>query len=164
MKQEEQPAPPVEGKLVPILREGVEIVKLIFFKELQNHVAGLFPDEDRGYHNRLTGAVINRCFGVENPDPAIRAFVEQESARIDEVMAGVGSGLENLRIPLTDALRITVLCDYQEGRDTSELLARARDAGLLIADRDMPMPHTFIELVRRIGQAYGVLTPPPAPQ
>jgi len=153
-----------ESRLVPILREGVDIVKLIFFKELRDHVARLYPERPQRFRNTMAGAVINAYFGIENPDPDFQAFVRRERESIGQVLSGVGEALENLRIPLTDALRITVLCDYQEGRDTSGLLAQAKEAGILLAERDMPMPHTFIDMVRRIGESFGVLTPPAGEQ
>ena len=150
----------VESKLVPILREGVEVVKMIFFKELQGYLAARFPDKEKGYLNRLAGAVINELFGTPNQDEAFVDFVRQEQEVIKEVLHEVGDGLEKMRIPLTDALRTMVLCDHQEGADNSALLDRARECGILLADRDLPMPNSFIELVRRLGNSLGVLTPP----
>lgn len=87
------------------------------------------------------------------------AFVREHRQTIDQVLASVGSELEAMRIPLTDALRTMVLCDYQEGRDSSAVLQRAEGCGILLADRDLPLPHHFIDLVRRLGTAKGILAP-----
>jgi len=149
-----------EGKLVPILREGIEIVKVIFFKELRDHLRGRRPDWEQEVVSRVTAAVVNELFGVMNEDTNFVAFAQSHRAEIDEARAQVGGELEPLRIPLTDALRTMVLCDYQEGRDTASLLQRAEACGILITERDLPLPNTFIELVRRLGQAKGVLQPP----
>ena len=80
----------------------------------------------------------------------------------DQALALFQGELNELLIPLTDGLRTMVLCDHQEGSDSSQILQHAQDLGLLLSDRNLPMPHTFIDLVRRLGQAYGLLSPPPA--
>jgi hypothetical protein len=147
-----------EQKLVPILREGIEIVKVIFFKELREHLRQQQVERDNETAARLTAAVVNRVFGVENEDAAFKAFVEVNSKAIDETLASVATELAGLRIPLTDALRTMVLCDFQEEeRDSSALLQQAQELGILMADRDLPLPNHFIDLVRRLGAAKGIL-------
>ncbi len=153
-----------ESKLIPILREGIEIVKVIFFKELRDHLRHRRVGWDRHLVTQVTAAVVNRVFGVQNQEAAFVAFEQDNRQAIDEAMATVGTGSElaNLRIPLTDALRTMVLCDHQEGLDTSALLKRAQEVGILLLDRDLPLPNQFIELVRRLGTAKGILQPPAA--
>lgn len=149
-----------EGKLVPILREGIEIVKVVLFKELREHLGRAREGWDRETVTRVSAAVVNDLFGAINEDAGVLAFVEANRSRIDEVRAAVAVELEPLRIPLTDALRTMVLCDYHEGRDTSVLLQRAEECGVLLVERDLPLPNNFIDLVRRLGQAKGILQPP----
>jgi hypothetical protein len=62
-----------------------------------------------------------------------------------------------MRIPLTDALRVQFLCDYQEGIDSSEILQRAKQFNLLILDREVPLPASFLNLARRLGGAFDLL-------
>lgn len=150
-----------ESKLVPILREGIEIVKVIFFKELRDHLRHR-PAWGNDFVMRLTAAVVNEVFGVQNQEAAFQEFVQTNRQTIAEVLATVGTDLAPLRIPLTDALRTMVLCDHQEGRDTSDLLKRAQENGILLVDRDLPLPNHFIDLVRRLGTALGILQPPAA--
>lgn len=149
-----------ESKLVPVLREGVEIVKMIAFRDLREVVSRRFPERERHYHNKLTGAAINRCFGIVNPEPTFQEFAQSESQEIDDILNCLTADLPQLRIPLTDALRIMVLCDYQEGVDNSIILSQNQDYGILLVERDLPMPHRFIELVRRIGASLGLVIPP----
>ena len=149
-----------ESKLIPILREGVEIVKVIFFKELRDHLRHRRIGWDKHLVTQVTAAVVNDVFGVQNQEAAFMEFVQTNRQAIDEALATVGTELANLRIPLTDALRTMVLCDHQEGLDTSTLLKRAQEAGILLVDRDLPLPNQFIELVRRLGTAKGILQPP----
>ena len=99
----------VESKLVPILREGVEVVKMIFFKELQGYLAARFPDKEKGYLNRLAGAVINELFGTPNQDEAFVAFVRQEQEVIEETfMAEVKETVPN------DENEVEIIKNYLE--------------------------------------------------
>lgn len=150
----------LESKLVPIVREGIEIVKMIFFKQLQTYLAGKFPDQEKPFINKLAGAVINQYFGIVLDDPVFVQFAADNQAAVDEVLREVPKNLETMRIPLTDALRIMTLCDYQEGIENPKLLERANEYGILLIDREMPMPNKFVELIRRLGEAFGLLTPP----
>lgn len=152
----------VTGKLVPVLREGIEIVKMVLFRELQGLVASLHQGREKAFINRMSGTVMNELFGTPNPEASFVAFAAEHQQDIAAILGQIGARLEHLRIPLTDALRMSVLCDYQEGVDSSELLSRASDYGILLTEREMPMPHKFIELVRRVGAAFGFITPPTA--
>ncbi|MFW8601677.1 hypothetical protein ACOHYD_09365 [Desulfobacterota bacterium M19] len=149
-----------ESKIIPVLREGVEIVKMIAFRDLREVVCRRFPERERQYHNKLTGAVINRCFGIVNPELDFQEFAQSEDQVIDDILSRLTTDLPQLRIPLTDALRIMVLCDHQEGVDNSRILSQNQNYGILLVERDLPMPHRFIELVRRIGASLGLIVPP----
>ena len=150
----------VESKLIPILREGIEIVKMIFFKQLQTHLVTKHPNQEKAFINKLAGAVINQYFGIVLEDSVFVKFAADHQDVVDEVLKEVPQDLEIMRIPLTDALRIMTLCDYQEGVDNPMLLERAKDYGILLVDRDLPMPNKFIELIRKLGESFGLITPP----
>ncbi|MCK5231628.1 MAG: hypothetical protein KAR13_15250 [Desulfobulbaceae bacterium] len=150
----------VDSKLIPILRQGVDVMKLIVFKKLKEQVAKQYSDQDNSFVIRLTGAVINDIFGIENPDEAVAVFREQNRERIRETIDKIPEKLDEMCIPLTDALRVAVLCDNQEGVDNSGILARAKEMNILLVDRDLPLPHNFLELVRTLGSAFGLITPP----
>lgn len=149
-----------KSKLIPVLREGIEIVKMITFRDLREILSRRFPERERQYHNKLTGAVINRYFGIVNPDPEFQEFAHAERQVIDDTLNRLTADLPQLRIPLTDALRTMVLCDQQEEADNSKILSQAQEYGILLVERDLPMPHRFIELVRRIGASVGLVVPP----
>lgn len=147
-----------DSKLIPILREGVEIVKVIFFKELRDFLRATKADWDHDFVAKVTAAVVNDVFGVDSQGTPLADFATKYSQEIGETRDSVGNELSTLRIPLTDALRVMVLCDYQEeGRDTSVVLGRAKDWGILLAERELPLPNHFIDLVRRLGTAKGIL-------
>jgi hypothetical protein len=150
----------LESKLVPILREGIEIVKMIFFKQLQLYLVKKFPDREKTFINKLAGAVINQYFGIVHQDKIFVQFAADHHETVDLILREVSQHIEIMRIPLTDALRILVLCDYQEGVDSANLLVMSKEYGILLVEREMAMPNKFIELTRKIGESFGLLTPP----
>jgi hypothetical protein len=44
--------------------------------------------------------------------------------------------------------------------ENSKILSQNQNYGILLVERDLPMPHRFIELVRRIGASLGLVVPP----
>jgi len=146
-----------EYKLVPILREGIEVVRMAFFKKLQAHLFEKYPDKERQFINRLTGAVINNLFGTYNQEEPFLSFSRDNAALIGQEVEDIAVELEEMRIPLTDALRTQFLCDSLDGIDSSHVLSHARDIGVLIEERDVPMPDHFMNLVRRLGEASHII-------
>lgn len=150
----------MEGKLVPILREAVDIIKMVLFKELrrslQNRLAGRRPEELA----MLCGAIVNEVFGTPNPAAEFAAFAKTNRHVIDAELKALHLNAQRLMAPVTDALRVQFLCDHQEGWDTQVTLARAEAMGILLTDRDVPLPRTFIDLARRLGAAHNLITPP----
>jgi hypothetical protein len=147
----------VEQKLIPTLREGVEIIKMIFFKKLKEYLSRKYPDSDQVYIGKLSGAILNDLFGNPNPEEAFASFARTNKDRIETELGNISSEMEEMRIPLTDALRIQFLCDHQEGMDSTGVLTRAREHGVLLIDRDIPMPAKFMDLVRRLGGAFDII-------
>lgn len=149
-----------ESKLIPVLREGVEIVKMISFKKLKEALTAKHPTLEATLIAKIAGALVNTIFGTPSYEEPFAIFARNHANLIAHEQARVGTMLEELRIPLTDALRIQALCDHQEGQDSTATLKQAQDLGIFMADRDLPMPHSFIDLVRRLGSAFGLLLPP----
>ncbi|MDH3393379.1 MAG: hypothetical protein OEL66_05180, partial [Desulfobulbaceae bacterium] len=52
-----------DSKLLPILREAVEVVRMILFKELKDYFLAVHPDQ-AGDAGRLAAGVLNDLFGV----------------------------------------------------------------------------------------------------
>jgi hypothetical protein len=147
----------LESNLIPILREGVEVIKMIVFKDLRTHLSQKYRDEETVYLNKLAGAIINDIFGSSNAAATVDRFAEENKGRVSEVVESFALNFENLRIPLTDALRTQFLCDHQEGFDGSSVLRRAKELDILVVEREVPLPAQFVSLVRRLGGAYNIL-------
>ncbi len=147
-----------ETKLIPVLREGVDIVKLIFYKKLRSDLNARYRDEEPSYSNLLAGAIINELFGAPNLEEQYVSFVRENEERIRMEMEGIADRFHELRIPLTDALRIQFLCDSQDGIDSAHVLEQANKLHILIVDRDVPLPAQFMSLVRKLGASFGILS------
>jgi hypothetical protein len=147
----------LESRLSPILREGIEVIKMIFFKRVKIHLLEKYPEREMQFVNRLTGAVTNKLFGTPNEEEPFYSFAREQAGVIEQELKNVAGELEEMRIPLTDALRIQFLCDSLDGIDSSPVLAYARDIGVLIEERDVPLPDQFMNLVRRLGESFRVL-------
>ena len=149
----------IENRLVPVLRDGVNLIKMVFFKELKTYLSEKYPEREAADIGKLSGAILNQVFGTPNTTKPFATFALENRSLIETEMNAAANQFDRLRIPLTDALRIQFLCDSQEGIQNEEPLQCARDLGLLIVDREVPLPKNFMNLVRKIGQAYGLIDP-----
>jgi hypothetical protein len=147
----------VERRLVPVLREGVDVIKMIFFRQMRIHLSAKYPREDVIFVNRLAGAILNDLFGTPNLEEPYASFARENRDLIESELRAVGTHFERMRIPLTDALRVQFLCDHQEGVDSTHILERARDLDILLVDREVPLPAKFIHLARKLGEAHDLL-------
>jgi hypothetical protein len=146
-----------ESKLIPIMREGVEMIRMIFFKQLKEYLLANNPDGDIAYCGRLAGSVINALFGTDNPAEPFASFVQNNRDRIEQELKNIPTTFEEMRIPLSDGLRVQFLCDSMEGIDSSAILVRADELDILLHDRPVPLPKNFLELVRRLGKSHNLL-------
>lgn len=151
----------IKRELIPSLREGVDIVRMIFFKQMKEYLSEKYQNEDNSYPGMLAGAIMNELFGTLNPVEKFSIFAEANNETIQQELNIVDEQFPELRILLTDALRIHFLCNHQEGivDNNEEILKKAKDYGILMEERDVPLPKGFMELVYRIGVSYGVLSP-----
>lgn len=148
-----------ESRLIPIMREGIDVIKMIFFRKLRSYLSKRYANEEGQYINMLAGAIINDLFGTPSTVEPFATFIEKNRARIEGEMQNIPIEFSEMKIPLTDALRIQFLCDHQEGIDSSSVLQRAKDLGILIVDREVPLPASFTSMVRKLGGAFGILMP-----
>ena len=148
------------SQLLPILRECVDVVQMILFKTFRARIALQFPDSDRNFTSMLAGAMLAALFGNANSDERFTTFQQKNRASIEQLLIELPDLLNDLRGPLTDALRIQVLCDHQEGHDSSRILLNAHSLGILIEDRPVPLPSSFVSMVRLLGEQHGLISPP----
>jgi len=150
----------MEGKLLPILRDAVDIIKMVLFKELKRSLQTRLTGRRAEELTMICGAIVNELFGTPNPAAEFAAFSSANRNVIDAELKALHLNVQRLMAPVTDALRVQFLCDHQEGLDTQATLARAEAMGVLVTNRDIPLPRTFIDLARRLGVAHNLITPP----
>ncbi len=149
-----------QSQLIGVLREGIGVVQMVLFKELRTYLAAQYPDWDITRRSMLVGAIINKIFGQENPEEKFRKFNEEHRAIIEQEMLGLAQHFAQLKDHISDALRVHVLCDNQEGEDSSAVLQQALELNLLVEDRDIPLPSTFMTSIRKLGEEHGLTVAP----
>ncbi|MEN8136701.1 MAG: hypothetical protein ABFS18_14390 [Thermodesulfobacteriota bacterium] len=156
----EESTPGFESNLIPVMREGIEVVKMICFGKLSASLVARYSHQDKKYCSMLTGAVINEIFGTPNNQDPFASFCVDNRDIIDTEIKDFAVNFKELRIPLTDALRMQFICDKMDGHEDDQTLKHAKVRGLLLEERDLPLPQKFMEMVRRIGKAIGLIIPP----
>lgn len=149
-----------KSELTSVLREGVSVVQMVLFKELRTLFAVKHQEKEITYRSMLAGAVINKIFGLENPEEKFQKFNSENRAVIEQELLSLKEQVPQLQTNITDALRVQTLCDTQEGEDATEVLLQAEELGILITDRELPLPSTFMTLVRLLGEKHGLTIAP----
>jgi len=149
-----------DSRLIPILREGVAIIQMIFFKDLKQVIARKYPKLKSAEQIMLTGAITNEIFGSHNKDAKFLQFHTKHRESIEQELLTIQDELPQLVNTVADALRIQVLCDKQEGIDSASILQLANSINILPPDREVPMPSAFMETVRTLGALYKLIVPP----
>ena len=148
------------SQLLAALREAVGLVQMVLFKEIRAHIVKKKPNAETSYISGLAGAITNEVFGTQNPDSKFVRFRAENLGEIEQELLAVKDQLPELCSEITDALRIQTLCDHQEGYDSSQTLVRAKEFGFLLEDRDVPLPSSFMVLVRALGERHNIIIPP----
>lgn len=149
-----------KSELITVLREGISVIQMVLFKELRTLFAVKHQEKDLTYRSMLAGAVINTLFGAENPEKKFQEFNRKNRAVIEQELLSLAEQLPQLLPRITDALRVQMLCDSQEGEDATQALQQAEELGILIKDRELPLPSTFMTLVRMLGEEHGLTIAP----
>jgi len=149
-----------KSQLIGALREGVAVIQMVFFKELRQLISKNYSTMEKSAQAMLTGAITNELFGTPNPEPRFVQFREENRATIMKEIYELSSNFGHLRRYLTDALRIQTLCDSQEGNEDTKVLANADSWGILLKNRDIPLPSVFMTLVRGLGEKHQLIVPP----
>lgn len=149
-----------DSRLIPILREGVAVIQMIFFKELKALICKKHPELEGPAQTMLTGAITNELFGSHNREEKFQTFRNQHQGTIEQELLCLKDEIPHLTAPLADALRVQTLCDNQEGIDSSHVLKQADILGVLPPDRELPLPSAFMETVRKLGSDHKLIIPP----
>jgi len=148
------------SRIIPILREGVAVIQMIFFKECKHVIIKNHPSLAASAQTMLAGAVTNEIFGTHNPEKKFQEFRNKHQGIIEQELFNLSSELPKMAESLADALRIQTLCDNQEGVDSAHILKQADSFGILPENRDLPLPSAFMDTVRALGAEHKLIIPP----
>ncbi len=149
-----------ESRLFAALREGICVMQMVLYKEVRALLGRKYPSRDPQLLAMLTGALTNELFGTLNREEKFVKFHQQNQADIEQELLSLARELPHLRAPLTDALRMQALCDNREEKDSVKILQQAADIGLLLSDREMPMPSSFLIKMRNLGNEHQLVMAP----
>lgn len=148
------------SQLVKSLREAVGLVQMVLFKEVRSSLEAKGQAQDKTELSMLAGSITNEVFGTRNPEPRFAQFREKNWGIIEQELLSLGENCEFICRFITDALRIQTLCDSQEGEDSSSTLQQAKQYGYLMEEREIPLPSTFMTVIRELGKEHGLIVPP----
>ena len=149
-----------KSQLIASLREGVAVVQMVLFKEMKARLIKKQLPKDQTFLSMLAGSITNEVFDSQNPEKKFVAFRQENMAEIEQEILSLKTDMPKLCAKVTDALRIQALCDHQEGEDSSETLIRAKESGILIEEREIPLPSAFMTIVRLLGEEHNLIIPP----
>ena len=149
-----------KSRLIGALREGISVVQMVLYKQIKALLTSHAPERDASTTAKLAAALTNELFGTPNPDPIFVQFREQHQAFIEQELAGLAEHLPQIKGYLTDALRVQVICDDQQGIDDHGVLQTADSLGLLLKERNIPLPSAFMTLARGLGEQHGLIIAP----
>ena len=148
-----------DNQLVPVLREGIDIVKIVTYKTIKDHFSNQYKNIALADRNKLSGIILNIIFGTPNTNDEIKEKQSQYQAEIQEVIDCLPKIIGDFCDTITDALRIQILCDGHNNIDSTPILKQAEQLKILRKDREMPLPNHFIALIRELGEKYSLLAP-----
>ncbi len=161
-EEKETVSPPneeqLDSKVIPVMREAVATVQMILYGTLKKKLADRYIQLDKIEYNRLIGCIVNDIFGTPAQDHESVQFAREHLDTIEIELRELAENVPDLLPVLTDAMRMQTLCDHEEGVNSIPTLLRARALNILQEDRPIPLPSTFMILVRQQGAKYGLLT------
>jgi hypothetical protein len=148
------------SQLIQSLREAVGLVQMILFKEMRTSLDQKQQNIPQAERSMLAGSITNEVFGTPNPEARFKAFRETNWGIIEQELLSLHENYNFLCRHITDALRIQTLCDSQVGEDSSKTLLKAKEYGYLLEEREIPLPSTFMSVIRELGKEHQLIIPP----
>lgn len=149
---------PFDSKLIPVLREAIVMVQMVLFRHLKGQIHQQYQDLQAQEQNWLAGAVVSSLYGSSVASEA-RAFTRQHREAIEQELRALHTyshQSQELLPYLTDSLRMQAFCDQYEGKTSLSCLVLAQELGLLLAERALPLPSSFMSSVRDLATVQGL--------
>ncbi len=152
--------PEKNSQLISVLREGVSLIQMVLFKEVRATLIQKMSGEKPSNISMIAGSATNEIFGTPNPEQRFVTFREKNWGVIEQTLLSLKDDVPEICPEVSDALRVQTLCDHQTGEDSSQTLVRAQELGILVEDRDIPLPSVFMITVRDLGKKHNLVSPP----
>ena len=136
------------------------MVQMVLFKELRSLLTRKYPERNPLSISMLTGAITNELFGTLNEEKKFQEFRRENRATIAQELLSLSQELPTLTAPVTDALRMQTLCDTKEEKESRRVLNQAAEINLLMQERELPLPSTFMSMARSLGDAHHLIIAP----
>ena len=149
-----------QSQLINSLREGIAVIQMILFKVVKENLTKKHPLNESTFLSMLAGSITNEVFASHNMEEKFVHFRKENRAEIEQELLSLRTDNPQLCAKITDALRIQTLCDNQEGKNSSDTLVRAKELGILVKEREVPLPSTFMAVVRLLGEEHNLIIPP----
>lgn len=149
----------IDNRVLPVMREAVAAVQLVLFTQLKKEYSARYGEWPQEAVRRLAGCVVSDLFASPVVDPQAARFAVEHRDQVEEELRSLPSRVPDMLPLLTDALRMQVMCDHEQGLNSLSTLLRARALGILQEDLPLPLPSTFMLAVRRLGEEHGLLQP-----
>lgn len=160
MSEQSAEDPQKKSQLIASLREGVAVVQMVLYKNVREQIGIRHPSRPQKEQAMLAGTIINEVFGTPNPEVQFISFKKDNWSIVEQELIALKENNPQIITFLTDALRIQVLCDSQEGTDSASTLLTARNHGYLCEEREIPLPSTFMTIIRTLGEQNGLIIAP----
>jgi hypothetical protein len=154
--------PGLDGPIVPVMREAVLTVQMVLFKVLRRNLRERYVDQLEPWHGRLAGGVVSNLFGSRSgsrSDNEVARYAADHRELIERELRSLPETCPQLLPILTDALRMQAFCDHHEGITLHPSLLMAAALGILVEERDAPLPSTFMLQVRVLAADHGLVEP-----
>ncbi|CAK8717502.1 MAG: hypothetical protein D3920_04895 [Candidatus Electrothrix sp. AW2] len=147
----------VDTKIIPVMRQAITTVQMILFQHLKKSIFQRYTDFSEKEKIRLAGSVVNNLYGSDAVDSQVNLFARNHRELVEKELRDLSKHVAELIPHITDSLRMQTLCDNQEGIHSMPCLLLAKELDLLDEERELPMPSTFMQSVRKLGAETGLV-------
>ena len=147
-----------KGELLKDLILGVDRIKIVVYVVLIKFYSKKYQNSNSEFYKTLATTSVNEIFGQHNKNSEI--FFKDNKDEIIEGIITLGINYQELKQPITDALRILSVVRFQVEKIHPEhyinVCNNAMERGVFINGGDKPNPALFLRMAVQLANDYGV--------
>ena len=147
-----------KAELLTDLIAGVDKIKLVSYVVLKKIFSKKYLNPDSEFHKTLAATAVNEIFGQHNKDSEI--FFKDNKEKIIEGIITLGINHQELKQPITDALRILSIARFHLDNIPPEhyivVCNNAMERGIFIKGGDKPDLVLFLKMAVQLANDYGI--------